>query len=165
MCYSPAEASTINTPNSQIYTNIPQEDGVIILLYFYLDLIFKIIKKADSSRYAANGNDIRLNNLGQIVLFSNFKITTSSRKLLEDFSHADLVSLMYKLIRSSKDSDDLSIIFDRSRNRRRDELALNKNLKGVNHLRIMLRDVFGFAECQAKTTYDLGYKFTLTRKK
>ena len=29
----------------------------------------------------------------------------------------------------------------------------------------MLRDVFGFAECQEKVTYGLGYKLNLTRKK
>ena len=72
---------------------------------------------------------------------------------------------MYKLITSSKDSDDLSIGFDRSRNRRRDEMTNNKNVKGKYHLRIMLKDVFGFAECQEKATYGLGYKLTLTRNK
>ena len=29
----------------------------------------------------------------------------------------------------------------------------------------MLKDVFGFAECQVRTTYGLGYKLTLTRNK
>ena len=57
---------------------------------------------------------------------------------------------MYKLITSSKDCHDLSFGFDRSRNRRKDELAQNKNVKGKYHLRIMLKDVFGFAECQEK---------------
>ena len=126
--YSPAETSTINTPNSQIYINIPREDSVISLLNSYLDLSFEVIKRADNSRYA-NGNDIRLVNLGPIALFSNLKLTTSCGKHLEDISHAHLVSLMYKLITSSKDSNDLSIGFDNSRNRRRDELALNKNKK------------------------------------
>ena len=162
--YSPAETSTINTPNSQIYINIPREDSVISLMNSYLDLNFEIIKRADNSRYG-NGNDIRLINLGPIALFSNFKLTTSGGKHLEDISHAHLVSLMYKLITSSKDSDDLSVGFDRSRNRRRDELALNKNIKGKYHLKILLKDVFGFAECQEKATYGLGYKLTLTRNK
>ena len=72
---------------------------------------------------------------------------------------------MYKLIASSKDSNDLSIGFDYSRNRRRDELALNKNIKGKYHVKIMLRDVFGYAEHQEKTTYGLGYKLALTRIK
>ena len=162
--YSPAETSTINTPNSQIYINIPREDSVISLLNSYLDLSFEVIKKDDNSRYA-NGNDIRIVNLGPIALFSNFKLTTSSGKHLEDISHAHLVSLMYKLITSCKDSNDFSIGFDYSRNRRRDELALNKNIKGKYHLKIMLKDVFGFAEHEQKATYGLGYKLTLTRNK
>ena len=97
-------------------------------------------------------------------MFNNFKLTTSSGKHLEDISHAHLVSLMYKLLTSSKDSNDLSIGFDNNRNRR-DELALNKNIKGKYHLKIMLKDVFGFAECQEKATYGLGYKLTQTRNK
>ena len=161
--YSPAETSTINTPNSQIYINIPREDSVISLLNSYLDLSFEVIKRADNSRYA-NGNDIRLVNLGPVALFNNFKLTTSSAKHLEDISHAHLVSLIYKLITSSKDSNDFSIGFDHSRNRR-DELALNKNIKGKYHVKIMLKDVFGFVEHQEKATYGLGYKLTLTRNK
>ena len=162
--YSPAETSTINTPKSQIYINIPREDSVISLLHSYLDLNFEVIKKADDSRYG-NGNDIRLVNLGPIALFSNFKLTTSSGKHLEDISHAHIVSLMYKLISSGKGSDDLSIGFHRSHDKRKDELAQNKNIKGKFHLRTMLKDVFGFADCQEKATYGLGYKLTLTRNK
>ena len=162
--YSPAETSTINTPNSQIYINIPREDSVISLLNSYLDLNFEVIKKADNSRYG-NGNDIRLVNLGPIALFSNFKLTTSSGKHFEDISHSHFVSLMYQLITSSKDSDDLSIGFDRSRNKRRDELALNRNIKGKYHPKILLKDVFGFAEGQENANYGLGYKLTLTRNK
>ena len=111
--YSPAETSTINTPNSPIYINTPREDSVVSLLNSYLDLNFEVIEKVVVSRYG-NGNDIRRVNLGPIVLFSNFQLTTSSGKHLEDFIHVHLVSLMYKLITSFKDSDDLSIGFDRS---------------------------------------------------
>ena len=142
--YSPGGTSTINTSNSQIYIHIPREDTVISLLNSYLDLNFEVIKKADDSRYG-NGNDIRLVNLGPIALFSSFKLTTSSGKHLEDISHAHLVSLMYKLIASSKNSDDLSLCFHRSRNIRKDELAQNKNVKGKYHVRILLKDVFGFS--------------------
>ena len=123
--FSPSETSTINTPNSQIYINIPREGSVISLLNSYLDLNFEVIKKADDSRYA-NGSDILLINLGPIALFSNFNLTTSSGKHLEDISHAHKVSLMYKSITSSKDSNDLSIDFDHSHNRGRDELAASK---------------------------------------
>ena len=57
----------------------------------------------------------------------------------------------------------MSIGFDRDRNRRKRELTNNKNIKGKFHLRIHLRDIFGFAEHQEKGTYGLGYKLTLTR--
>ena len=95
----------------------------------YLDLNFEVIKKADNSRHGI-GNDIGLVNLGPIALFSNFKLTTSSGKHLEDISHAHLVSSMCKLITSSKKSADLSIGFDRSRARRQDEMTDNKRVKG-----------------------------------
>ena len=70
---------------------------------------------------------------------------------------------MYKLLTLSKDSDDLSIGFDRNCGRRKSELSNNKSIKGKYHIRIYLRNNFGFAEHQEKGTYGLGYKLTLTR--
>ena len=160
--YSPSEISTINTPNSQIYINIPREDSVISLLNSYLEINFDVLRADNSNRYV-DANDIRLVNLGPIALFSNYKLTTSSGKHLEEISHAHIVSLLYKLLSSSKGCDDLSIGFDRDRNRRKRELTNNKNIKGKYHLRIYLKDIFGFAEYQEKGTYGLGYKLTLTR--
>ena len=58
---------------------------------------------------------IRLVNLGPIVLVSKYKLTTSLEKHLEDIGHSDIVSLMYKQFISAKESDDLSIGFDRDR--------------------------------------------------
>ena len=161
--YSPSEISTINTANSQVYINIPREDSVISLLNSYLELNFDVLHAAAPNNRYADGNDIRLVNLGPIALFSNYKLTTSSGKHLENIDHAHIVSLMYKLLSSSKGSDDLSIGFDRDRTRRRNELTNNKNIKGKYHIRIYLKDVFGFAEYQEKGTYGLGYKLTLTR--
>ena len=160
--YSPSEISTINTANSQIYNNIPREDSLISLLKSYIDLNFDVLNATTNNRYA-DGADIWLINLGAIALFSNFKLTTSSGKHLENFGHAHIVSLMNKLLTSSRDSDDLSIGFDRDRNRRKRELSNNKNVKGKYHMRIYLKDIFGFAEHQEKATYGLGYKLTLTR--
>ena len=73
----------------------------------YFDLKFEVIKRADISRYA-NGDNIRVVNLGPVALFSNFKLTTSSGKHLEDISHAHIISLMYKLVSSAKDTNSLS---------------------------------------------------------
>ena len=109
---SPAEISTINTANSQIYVNIPREDPVISLLNSYIELNLDVLQAATSNRYT-DANDIRLVSLGPIALFSNYKLTTSSGRHLEEISHTHIVPLMYKLLTSNKDSDDLSIGFDR----------------------------------------------------
>ena len=160
--YSPSETSTINTPNSQIYINISREDSVNSLLKSYIELNFDVIKAATSNRYA-DADDIRLINLGSIVLFSNYKLTTNSGNHSENIDHAHIVCFMYKLLSSSRRSDDLSIGFDRSRDRRKRELNNYKTQKGKYHLRIYLKDVFGFAEHQQVGTFGLGYKLTLTR--
>ena len=91
----------------------------------YLELNFDVVKKTDNSKYG-NSNDMRLVNLGPVVVFNTFKLTTSSEKHLEDISYSLIVCFMYKLKTSSKDNYDLSIFLDRSRSRRRDELALKK---------------------------------------
>ena len=158
---TPSEISSINTSDSQIYINIPREDSVISLLNGYLDLNFDIVHAATNNRYT-DGTDIRLINLGAIALFCDYKLTESSGKHLEDISLAHIVSLMCKLITSAKDTDDLSIGFDRDRGRRQRELT-NNNIKGKYHLRIMLKHVFAFAQHQNKASFGLCYKLTLTR--
>ena len=160
--YSPSEISTIINTNSQVYINIPREDSVISLLNSYLELNFDVLHAATNNR-DVDGNDLRLVILGSIGLFSNYKLTTSSGKHLENIDHAHIVSSMYKLLSSSKGSDDLSFGFDRDRGRRQRALTNNKTQKGKFHVRIYLKDVFGFREYQEKGTYGLGYKLTLTR--
>ena len=101
--------------------------------------------------------------MGPIDLFSKYKLTTSNGKHLEEISHAHIVSLMFKLLKSSKDSDCLSIGFDRSSDRRKRELTNNKTIKGRYHVRIYLKDIFGFAEHQEKASFGVSYRLTLTR--
>ena len=132
------------------------------MLNSYLEINFDVLHAATNNRYI-DGSDIKLFNLGPIALFGNYKLTTSSGKHLENIDHAHIVSLMYKLLTSSRGRNDFSIGFDRDRNRRQRELTNNKTQKGKFHVRIYLKDVFGFAEYQEKATYGLGYKLTLTR--
>ena len=132
------------------------------MLNSYLELNFDVLHAVTNNRYV-DANDIRLVNLGQIALFSDYKLPTSSGKPLEEICHAHIVSSMYKLLTSSKDSDDLSIGFDRNRGRRKNEISNNKSIKGKYHIRIYLKGIFGFSEHQEKGTYGLGYKVTLTR--
>ena len=84
--YSASEINTIYTPNSQININIPREDSLISLLHSFLGLCFDLFHAATNNRFADDDN-IRLVNLGPIALFSNYKLTTSSGKHLEDISH------------------------------------------------------------------------------
>ena len=143
--YSPSEISTMNRALSQIYINIPRQDSVIFLLNSYVDFNFHILHTATNNRYE-DKSVIMLVNLGTIASLSIYKLTTSSRKHPEDISHAHIVSSMYKLLTSSRDSDDLSIDFHKDRGKRQRELTNNKNVKGKYHVRIKLKDVFGFAE-------------------
>ena len=132
------------------------------MLNSYLELIFDVFHAATNNRYV-DGTDIKLFILGPIAFFSNYKLTTSSEKNLENIDHVHMASLMYKLIISSRGSDALSIGFYRDRNRRQRELTNDKTQKRKYHIRIYLKDVFGFAQYQEKATYGLGYKSTLTR--
>ena len=59
---------------------------------------------------------------------------------------------MYTLITSAKYTDDLSPGFDCDHERRQRELTNNKNQREKYHVRVMLKDVFGFAEHQEKAT-------------
>ena len=97
----------------------------------YLELNFDVLHAVNNDRYV-DANDIRLVNLGPIALFSNYKLTTSSGKHLEEISHSHIVSLMYKLLTSSRDSDDLSIGFDCSRGKRKNELKIIIKILKVN---------------------------------
>ena len=119
--------------------------------------------KDDNSR-DENGNDIRLSILGLSALFSKFRITTSSGKHLKDISYSHILPLMHKSIASAKSSDNWSIGFDRSRDRRQQELTNNENIEGKLQVRVMLMDTFALQEHQEKATYGLGYKLTLTKK-
>ena len=119
------------------------------MLNSYLDIYFEVLHSAAKNRYA-DDNDIRLLNLGTIALFSKYKLATGGEKYLKDISHAHIGFLLYTLITGSKDTDYLFIGFDRDRVRRQRELTNNKNERGKYQVRIMLKDVFGFAEHQKR---------------
>ena len=123
--YSPSEKSTINTPNSKIYINIPRGYTFNSLFGSLLRLNSDVLNAATNKRYV-DGNDISLVNLGPVALFIIYKLANSSCKHIEEVNHAHIVYLLYKLLTSSRESDDLSIGFDRSRDRRKQQLTNNK---------------------------------------
>ena len=153
--FSPAETSTKNTTYDQTYFKLPRKDSVISLSYGYLDLNFEVVITADNSRYA-NGNVIRLVHLGPLAFFGNNRLTTGLGKTSEDVRQAHIVTFNYKLMTSSAQDDNLSIGFDRDRDRKQRELTFNKNVKRKLHIRSLLEDVFvfAFAEHQKKAALD-----------
>ena len=147
--YSPSEMGTVNIHNSQTYITIPREDSVISVLDSRLDLNFDVLHAATDNRYV-DAIDISLINFGPVALFSKYDLASSWGKHIETIDHAHIACLMYKILTSARGSDYLSIGFDRSRDRRKQELTNNEIIKGKYHVSIYLRDVFGFAEWQEK---------------
>ena len=129
-----------------MWINIPRQGTVIFLLISYLDLLHS----ANPDKRYVDGDGIQIVNLGPIAFFSNYKLTTGWENHLEDISQARIVSLISRLLTSSKDSDVLSIGFHRDRNRRQRELTNDKNIKGKYQIRNYLEVFFGFAEQQEK---------------
>ena len=160
--YPPSEISTINTPNSQLMIKIPRRDTVNSVTGSRLSINFDVLRAATEDRYT-DGDNIRLVNLGPIALFNIYNLATSSGKLVEEVSQAHTVCLTYKLLTSVRDTDDLSIGFDRDRGRREREIIDNKNLKGNFHVTITLKDIVSFAEHQEKGTYGIGHKLMLPK--
>ena len=97
------------------------------------------------ARYAA-GDHTRLVNLRPIALFNKDRLTSSSGKERKEIENAHVVCLMYKLLSSSRDTDDLSIGFHGCNEARERELTDKKTTKGNYQVRIYLKDVFGFAQ-------------------
>ena len=77
----------------------------------YLELDFIVTHRAGAHARYAEGDHIRLVNLGPIALFNKNRLTISSCKELEECGKAQVICLMHKLISSSRNSDDSSIGF------------------------------------------------------
>ena len=120
--YCPNEISTLNTPNSQTYINIPREGSVNSVLDSRFDLNFDVLHAATGNRHV-DSNVIRLINFGPTAVISKYDLTSSSGKHFETIDHAHVACLIYTLLTSARGSAVLSIGFDRSRDRRKQELT------------------------------------------
>ena len=87
----------ITASSQQIYEKIPREDSVISLFKKDLDSNFEVNHATTKNRYA-DSKDMTLDNLVSIAFFKKYNLTTSSRKHSESLSHAQIVSLLFKLL-------------------------------------------------------------------
>ena len=163
--YIPPSLYLVKGESNQIFIDIPREASAISLNDSYLELDFNVTDIGAHNRYV-DDDHIRLVNLGPIgpiAFFNEYRLTSSSVKKIEEIDNAHVICLRYKLISSSRDSNNLSIAFYRSIEVREREITDNKTTKGKYQVRIYLKDIFGFAENQYNCTYGLGYKLTLQR--
>ena len=161
--YTPPSLTLVNGKNNQVLIDIPREDSAISLKDSYVEIDFSVTHRAVAHARYVDDDHIRLVNLGPIALFNKYRLASSSGKEIEEKDNAHVVCLKHKLLSSSRDSDDLSICFQRSNAVRERELTNNKSTYGNYHVRIYLKDVFGFAEHHDSCTYGLGNKVTLQR--
>ena len=96
----------------------------------YLELDFNVTQSAGGLTRYAHGEYRRLVSLGPSVFFVRHRLTNSSRKKLEDIDNAHVNCVSYKLISTSRASDDLSIGFQRNFEAREREWTNNKLTKG-----------------------------------
>ena len=146
--YTPLSLNLVNGQNGeniQFFFHMLREDGAISLRERYLELDFNVTRRASSHARYADGDHIRVVNLGAIALFKKYRLTSSSGKEMDEIDNAHNICLMHNLISSSRDSDDLSIGFHRSNGVRERELTDNKTIKGNYHVRICFKNFFGFA--------------------
>ena len=154
--YTPLSLYLVNGEKFEVFIDITREDSAISLKDSYFVVDFIVTHRAGAHARYADGDHIGIVNLGPITLFNKYRLTSSSGKEIEDTDNAHVICLMYKLISSSRDSDDLPIGFQRSSGVPERELSKNKQTKGISHVRIYLIDMFSFAEHQNKCTYGLG---------
>ena len=74
----------------------------------YLEFDFDVTHRADAHARCVGKDHIRLVNLGPMALFNKNRLTSSGGKELEETGNAHVICSLYKLISSSRDSEDLS---------------------------------------------------------
>ena len=98
-----------------------------------------------------------------MAVFSKFKLNSSSRKEIEKIENAHFACFC-KFLKSSKDSDELSIDFHPSIEISKREITHNRRIEDNYQFTNYLKAVLSFAGYQEKATYGLGYKITLQKK-
>ena len=104
----------------------------------FIDLDFKLILAAASHGNFEDADFTSFVYLAPISLFSEHEMTISIGEHLERFDYAHAVCLMYTLVTSSKDTNDLSIAVDESNARFKIEMSDNKQASNEERLRVKI---------------------------
>ena len=112
--YTPHSINLVKGENNQVLFDVPREDSAVLLEDSYLKSDYNVTPRAGAHNRYVDNDHSRLVNLGPINVFNKYRLTSSSGKEIEEKDIAHVFCLMYKVISSSRDSDDLSIGFHRS---------------------------------------------------
>ena len=112
--YTPPSLNLVNGENIQFFIVTLRQDSAVSLKDSYLELDFNVTHRAGAHARYADGEHIRLVNLGLIALSYNYQLTSSSGKEIEQIDNAHVIFLVYNKLSSRRDSHDLSISFHRS---------------------------------------------------
>ena len=126
----------MNGENIQIFIDVHREDSAKLVNYSYFEAASNVTHRAGAHARYADGDHIILVNLGPITFFNENRLASSGGKENEEIDNAHVTCLLYKLISSSRDREDLSIGFRRSNEARERELNNNKTTKGNYHVRV-----------------------------
>ena len=124
--YTPSSLNLVNGEINQIFIDIPRKDSAISLKDNYLEIDFSVTHRVGAHARYVDKDHIRLVNLEPIAFFKKYRLTSSSGKEMEEFDNANVNCLLYKLISSSRNSDDLSDGCRRSIQTREWKLTNNK---------------------------------------
>ena len=87
---------------------------------------------------------MRLVNIGPIASFKKYRLTSSSGKEIEEIDNAHVICLMYNLLSSSRDSDDLLFGFHGSTDAREREVTIMETIKGIYQVRFFSKRFLWF---------------------
>ena len=94
--YSPPSLNLVNGEINQIFIDIPREDSTISLRDSYLELGFSVTPRAGAHARYADGDHIRLVNLGPVALCNKYRIPSSTGKEVEEIDNAHVICLKHK---------------------------------------------------------------------
>ena len=133
---------------------VPLPAMIVILNWILMKLI------PVGHAWHADGDLLRLGILAPIALYNKYRLANCNEKQTEEIGKAQDNCLMYRLVSSSRESDDMFVGFHRSFEAREREKTKLKTTKANHHVRIYLKDVCGFADCQENASYGVGSKLS-----
>ena len=107
------------------FIDLARKDSFISLKDGYIEFHFALTHNAAPHDDCVTADDLRLVSSASFSLFSENQLNSSIGRHLEPIEYAHAVCLIYKIIPSSRDTNNLWIRFDGSKERCEEEMTNN----------------------------------------